>query len=453
MKQRSIANKVLNTKLHRIEQRSRKYPQATFNNLGHALDMDLLRACYRSLDAKKAVGMDGITKTQYGRKLETNLQDLLKRIRNGSYYPKPSRIIEIPKVDGSARPIAISCTEDKIVQEAVHCILERVYEPHFLDCSFGFRPNRNAHQALTNLDKRLLQERCRAVVDIDLRQYFNTIPHKPFGKILQKKVKDRRLLYLIIKLLKAPILDKDGNIQRNEIGSPQGSILSPLIANVYLHYVLDEWFVHVNREQYRGTAHAVRYADDVLFSFDSMKEAEVFHKELIKRLESFGLSVNKSKTKIIPCGTRVAREYAKAGKKMPTFTFLGFLHVWGKSKNRKQNKIFWRIKRRTDPVRYRKKLAELKTYLMRYRHNKRLIPYTISVIKGYMNYFAVNDNIYRISSFLKVVRRLLFRALNRRSQKKSYNWERFQKILDLNKYPQPSILVNLFFASKSYSMK
>jgi len=211
--------------------------------------------------------------------------------------------------------------------------------------------------------------------------------------------------------------------------------------------------VQVNREQYRGTAHAVRYADDALFSFDSMKEAEVFHKELIKRLETFGLSVNESKTKIIPCGSRVAREYAKARKKMPTFTFLGFLHVWGKSKNRKRNEIFWRMKRRTDPIRYRKKLADMKTHLMRYRHSKRLIPYTISVIRGYMNYFAVNDNIYRIGSFLTIVKRLLFRALNRRSQKKSYNWERFQKILDLSGYPKASVLVNLFFVSKSYSMK
>lgn len=207
-----------------------------FNNLGHALDLDLLRICFHSLDAKKAVGVDGITKQQYERKLESNLQQLLLRIRNGSYYPKPSRIAEIPKADGSKRPLAISCIEDKIVQEAVCCILERIYEPHFLDCSYGFRPGRNAHQALAALDKRLLKESCKSAVDIDLRKYFNTIPHKPLGKMLQKKVKDRRLLFLIIKLLKAPTLNKDGTLQRNEIGSPQGSILSPLLANIYLHY-------------------------------------------------------------------------------------------------------------------------------------------------------------------------------------------------------------------------
>lgn len=453
MKQHSFAIKTLNTKLARIEQRSRKYPQATFNNLGHALDLDLLRTCFHSLDAKKAVGMDRITKEQYGRKLESNLQELLKRIRNGSYYPQPSRIVEIPKTDGSTRPLAISCTEDKIVQEAVRRILEQIYEPHFLDCSYGFRPGRNAHQALSDLDKRLLKENCQAVVDIDLRKYFNTIPHKPLGQILQRKVKDRRLLCLIIKLLKAPSLDKDGQAQRNEVGSPQGSILSPLLANIYLHYVLDEWFIQMNQELFKGTAHMVRYADDVLFTFGGMGEAQTFHKCLIARLETFGLAVNETKTRIIPCGSKIARWYAKTGKGMPTFSFLGFLHVWGQSMNRQRKEIFWRMKRRTDPLRFRKKLAETKTHLMRYRDSKGLIPYTISIVRGYMNYFAVNDNLDRISQFLALVKRLLFRALNRRSQKRSYSWERFQKVLDLNGYPKPSVLVNLFFASKSYSMK
>jgi RNA-directed DNA polymerase len=286
-----------------------------------------------------------------------------------------------------------------------------------------------------------------------LRKYFNTIPHKPLGRILQRKVKDRRLLYLIIKLLKAPTLDKDGKAQRNELGSPQGSILSPLLANIYLHYVLDEWFIQVNQEQFKGTAHMVRYADDVLFTFGGIEDAQIFHKCLIARLDAFGLTVNAAKTRIIPCGSRVARWHAKAGKEMPTFSFLGFLHVWGQSMNRKRTETFWRMKRRTDPARFRKKLSEIKTHLMKHRHSKGLIPYTLSIVRGYLNYFAVNDNLDRISQFLAVVKRFLFRALNRRSEKRSYTWERFQKVLDLYGYPRPSILVNLFFASKSYSMK
>lgn len=281
---------------------------------------------------EKGCRRGGITKKQYERKLESNLSELLKKIRNGSYFPKPSRIVEIPKVDGSKRPLAISCIEDKIVQEAVRRILERIYEPHFLDCSYGFRPDRNAHQALADLDKRLLKESCKMAVDIDLRKYFNTIPHKPLGRILQKKIRDRRFLCLIIKLLKAPTLDKDGKPQRNEVGSPQGSILSPLLTNIYLHYVLDEWFAQVNEKILRGTGHMVRYADDVLFTLDRREDAFDFHKALIARLQSFGLSVNEAKTRIIPCGSKVARWYANAEKKMPTFTFLGFMHAWGQSR-------------------------------------------------------------------------------------------------------------------------
>ena len=450
MGQLSFVVKGLITKLDRVEERSRKDPKATFNNLGHALDMDLLRTCFHSMDGKRAVGVDRITKEKYGEKLELNLGLLLIKIRNGSYYPKPSRIVEIPKVDGSTRPLAISCFEDKIVQDAVRRILERIFEPHFLDCSYGFRPNRNAHQALAALDKRLLQESCRAAVDIDLKKYFNTIPHKPLGKILQTKVKDRRFLYLIIKLLKAPTLDQNGMPIRNELGSPQGSILSPLLANIYLHFVLDVWFSTMNTELFRGTAHMVRYADDVLFTLGRKEEAELFHELIIKRLAEFGLEVNKAKTRIIACGSKVAKWHDSEGMKMPSFSFLGFTHVWGRSMNRKRNEIFWRMKRRTDPLRYRKKLSEIGIHLMKNRHSKGLIAYTILVVKGYLNYFAVNDNLRKVAQFLRAVKRLLFRALNRRSQKRSFTWDRFQAVLDLSGYPKPSILVNLFYLSRGY---
>jgi group II intron reverse transcriptase/maturase len=402
------------------------------------------------LDAKKAVGVDKITKEMYGNKLESNLLDLLKRIRNQSYYPKPSRIVEIPKVDGSKRPLAISCIEDKIVQEAVRRILEKIFEPHFLDCSYGFRPGRNAHQALAALGKRLLQKNCWMAVDVDLKKYFNTIPHRHLGKILQTKVKDKRFLYLIIKLLKAPTLDKDGTISKNEVGSPQGSILSPLLANIYLHFVLDVWFKKLNEEELKHEGHMVRYADDVLFTFDTAKSAKQFHRDLINRLTDYGLEVNSEKTKIIPCGPRLATKYAEMGKKMPTFTFLGFLHVWGRSFNRKQGIEFWRIKRRTDPKRYRKKLSEIRSHLFKHRHDKQLIPYTLSVIRGYVGYFAVNDNGPRMIKFLQTVRRFLFEALNRRSNKKSYNWKRFQVILEASKYPTKVQLVDIFFNSSDY---
>lgn len=450
MRQLSFADKQLSTKLDRIEARSIKDPMAVFNNLGHAIDLDLLRTCFNSLDGNKAVGMDRITKKQYAENLEANLEKLLTRIRNGSYLPKPSRIIEIPKPDGSTRPLAISCIEDKIIQEAVRRTLERIFEPHFLDCSYGFRPGRNAHQALASLDRRLLKESCRMAVDIDLKKYFNTIPHKPLGRILQKKVRDKRFLYLIIKLLKAPTLNEDGSITGNEVGSPQGSILSPLLANIYLHYVLDKWFERLNQEQIRGTGHMVRYADDVIFTFESKQGAMTFYAALLRQLEAFGLSVNPEKTRIIDCGSKVAAWYASRGRRMESFSFLGFTHVWGRSLNRKRNETFWRMKRRTDSERMRKKLKLIKENLLKNRHRKRLIQYAIRIVKGYLNYFAVNDNLVQIRKFLMRVRRLIFKALNRRSQRRSFNWAQFQKILDLKKYPKAAIYVNLFFVSKSY---
>jgi len=295
----------LQTKLDRVEQRSRRDQKTVFNNLGHILNLEMLRTCYHSLDGSKAVGIDGIRKEKYGEKLEENLARLLSSIRTGSYHPRASRIVEIDKVDGSKRPLAISCFEDKIVQEAVKRILERIFEPMFLNCSHGFRPGRDCQSALVALNKHLMDKSCGAVLEIDLRRYFNTIPHEPLVRMLESKISDKRFLYLIIRLLKAPTL-KDGLPERNEIGSPQGSILSPLIANIYLHYVLDLWFAWQNRRKFGDSASMIRYADDVVFTFRSLPEAESFRTELMERLNKFGISINESKTRALVNGPREA---------------------------------------------------------------------------------------------------------------------------------------------------
>lgn len=393
MSQHSKVAKTLPTKLDRVERRARQDSRCVFNNLGHIIDVELLRQCFMGLDGNKATGIDGINKDTYGRGLENNLKRLLGEIRNGSYHPKPSRIVEIPKVDGSKRPLAISCFEDKIVQEAARRVLERIFEPRFLDCSYGFRPGRNAHQALAAVTRNTMdRKRCRALVDIDLRKYFNTIPHEPLVKILRFKISDERFLHLIIKLLKAPTLDENGVARRNEVGCPQGSILSPLAANIYLHYVLDTWFEKENRMQLCGEGRMVRYADDVVFTFPSLMHANKFLDLISKRLGQCGLSINNEKTRVIICGPIVAEHHARQNDQMPSFTFLGFIHVWGKSRNEKQNKEFWRIKRRTCPKRFRAKLKEVTSYIKRNRHQKTLVPHMKLVTQGYLNYFAVTDN-------------------------------------------------------------
>jgi len=290
---------------------------------------------------------------------------------------------------------------------------------------------------------------CRALVDIDLRKYFNTIPHEQLVKILRFKISDERFLHLVIKLLKAPILDENGVARRNEIGSPQGSILSPLAANIYLHYVLDVWFEKQNRIQMFGMGTMVRYADDVVFTFPSMVHAKKFQSLISDRLNECGLSINEEKTRVIPCGQMEAEYCARHNRQMPSFTFLGFIHVWGLSRNRKLNTEFWRIKRRTCPKRFRAKLKEVTKHIKQNRHQKTLVPRMKRVTQGYLNYFAVTDNGKRTSQFILEVKRTLFKWLNRRSQRKSYTWEGFTMRLEQIQFPTNKILVNIHSLSRA----
>jgi len=443
-------NKALATKLERVEQRSRNDRGAVFNNLGHLVDLDLLRDCYLGLDGAKAVGTDGVTKDEYGKNLEANLRHLLVRIRKGSYHPQVSRIREIPKSDGSMRPLAICCFEDKIVQDAVRRVLERIYEPMFMSSSHGFRPGKSSHTALVALSGSLNDWECGAVLEIDLRKYFNTIPHEPLIRLLKLKIADPKFLWLTIKLLKAPILNEEGTEEVNVIGSPQGSILSPLIANIYLHYVLDIWFSWLNDSEYGGGANMVRYADDVVFTFRGLSQAEAFQKQVTQRLGSFGISINPSKTKAVVWGKREAQRRERLGTRMPTFTFLGFLHVWGTSIQRKTGQRFWRVKRRTCPLRLRKKVADIKSYIKKHRHARDLLPRIVRIIRGYLNYFAINDNEKKINQFVQSIRRYLFKYLNRRSQRRSLTWARFSEVLEFVGFPKAKVLHNLFFDSRSY---
>ena len=438
-------HEILRTKLERVMERSKQNRDAQFNNLGHIIDLELLRQCYLSLDGSKATGIDGVTKEEYGKELDKSLQELLLKIRRGSYHPKASRIVEIPKIDGSTRPLAISCTEDKIVQEAVRRVLESIYEPIFREESHGFRPGKGCETALLALDKAIMKTKCGAVLEIDLRKYFNTIPHEPLEKMLRIKIKDERFLYVVLKLLKAPVMGADGKQSPSKIGSPQGSIVSPIIANIYLHYVLDVWFAWINRKQFEDSARLVRYADDCVFTFRTIGEAESFLKVLTDRFTKSGITLHEGKTKILLSGQVNAARMKKLNRKMPAFTFLGFLHVWGQAMNRKTCKTFWRIKRRTDPVRMTKKLLEIKEYIKSHRHDKDLLMYVKSVVTGYLNYFAINDNSKRATLFLKEVRRMLFKWLNRRSQKRSYNWAKFIEILNKIQFPSRIKIRNVFF--------
>jgi len=440
----------LTTKLDRIEQRSKQNPQEVFNNVGHVIDKNLLRICFYSLNGKKAVGIDGVTKKQYEEGLEERLEDLLTRIRRGAYRPKAARIVEIPKTDGTKRPLAISCTEDKLVQDAVRRILERIYEPIFLDSSHGFRRRRGCDTALVALDKALGNWRdCGAVLEIDLRRYFNSISHENLIRILRSKITDERFIRLVINLLKTPTQTEDGP-KMNERGSPQGSIASPWLANIYLHYVLDLWFEKINKEQYGGRAQMVRYVDDGVFVLPSLRDAENLRAQLAQRLAQFGIELHEGKTRLMRAGKREASWHAMTGRgRLPSFTFLGFIHVWGRARNRRTGHIFWRIKRQTDPQRFRKKVAEMREAIKKHRHDRMLLHRVSQIVRGYLNYFGINDNGWRCKRFKDEVLQILYRELNRRSQKRGVTWCKLKKALKRVDYPFNIHLKSLFFDWKN----
>jgi len=428
------------TKLERIGKLAKEQKDIIFNNLGHIVDLTLLRECYHQLNGKKAVGIDGVTKDIYELRLEDNLQDLLMRIRKDAYKPQASRIVEIPKEDGSTRPLAISCLEDKIVQMAVSNILTEVFEPLFLSCSYGYREGYNAHKALRQLIK--YNDSCPngATVEIDLQKYFNSIPHEMLMEILSKKISDKRFLKLIFTLIRSPIL-VNGKAEINKKGCPQGSIISPILANVYLHYVIDEWFERIKISHIKGRAEQVRYADDMVFVFQYKEEAKRFYEVLPKRLNKYGLQLHESKSQVLPSGGKASAEAHIRGKRLPVYKFLGFVCYWGQSRNGS-----WRLKYKSRADRFSAKLKGLRKYLKENLHQetKQVFLRIIRVVKGWINYHAVSDNKRRVKSFIDKVARTLFWWINRKGGKRKLNWKSFQKMLKAYKFPSRFKTISMF---------
>jgi RNA-directed DNA polymerase len=421
------------TKLDRIGELSASQSDIVFNNLGHMIDYDLLKELYTNLDGKKAVGVDKVSKEAYGENLIEHLTCLLERIRRGTYKPKPARITEIPKEDGSKRPLAISCLEDKLVQLAVSKILSRIYEPLFLDSSYGFRPGRGCHDAIKALNKATFRNWNGAVVEIDIKQYFNRIPHKEIMVFLNKKISDKRFLRLIHVLVTMPTIQ--GNVTTvNTIGCPQGSIVSPILANIYLHYVIDDWFRSIGQSHFGGRAEMVRYVDDMVFTFESMHEARRFYNVLPKRLAKFGLEMHREKSSIIPAGHAAALRAHKEKRRLPTFVFLGFTCYWGKSR-----RGFWTLRFISRRDRFTTTLKGLKKYLrnnLTTRDTPAVIMTLIRMVRGWVNYHHISYNWRRVSSFIELSKRILLKWFNRRGGKKQVAWQKFMQIPEFYGFPR-----------------
>jgi RNA-directed DNA polymerase len=428
------------TGVERIAHRARQEPQTRYTSLMHHFTVDNLRACFESLDAKKAVGVDGVTKAMYGQDLETNLQDLHRRLHQMAYRPKPVRRVEIPKEDGSTRPLGISCVEDKIVQEMVRRLLEAIYEPVFIDTSYGFRPGRSCHDALRQLNHEVMSEPVNWLLDMDLAKFFDTMPHTEILAVLSERIADQKLLRLIARMLKAGV-QTPGGVVADELGSPQGSIVSPVIANAFLDHVLDQWFVTVVRQHCRGYCALIRYADDALAVFEREDDARRVWRVLPLRLGKFGLRLNTEKTRLLAFGKRQAWRAFRDGTRLPTFDYLGFTHYWGRSRTGKA-----RLKRKTSKKRLRRALVEINHWLRQERNARKLPDLWQAVsrkMRGHFNYFGVTDNSPALYRFERVVQRLVLKWLNRRSQRRSFTWESFCRYAKRHPLPRPGRLVPL----------
>ncbi len=421
--------------LGRVREAARRDGKIRFTALLQHVNVDLLRASYGALNHDAAAGVDGVTWHAYGQDLESNLEDLHDRVHRGAYRAPPSLRQYIPKPDGRQRPLAIAALEDKVVQRAVATVLEQIYEEDFLGFSYGFRPGRSQHDALDALAVAITNRKVSWILDADVAGFFDSLSQEWLMRFLEHRIGDQRLLRLIRKWLKAGILEQ-GRVTVAVQGTPQGSVISPILANVYLHYALDLWVNQWRQRQARGDVYIVRYADDFVVGFQYRSDAERFRADLEDRLERFALALHPDKTRLIEFGRFAASNRAGRGLGKPeTFAFLGFTHICAKSLRGK-----FLLRRKTQSKRMKAKLKAVKVELAQRRHQSiaEQGQWLGQLVTGYFAYHAVPTNGPALSAFRYSIRRLWLRALRRRSQNDRMTWDRFAKRAD-HWLPVPTI--------------
>jgi RNA-directed DNA polymerase len=395
----------------------------------HHVTPERLRESYHALKRNVASGVDGVTWEVYGENLGDNLRDLHKRIHTGTYRAQPAKRIYLPKPDGTRRPINIQCIEDKVAQQAIVTVLTEVYEADFLGFSYGFRPGRGQHDALDALQCGLVRRRVSWVLDTDIRGFFDAVDHEWMMKFLQHRIGDKRILRLISKWMKVGTID-DGERRRSTQGTPQGAVISPLLANVYLHYVFDLWSHAWRGRHAQGDVIIVRYADDTVAGFQHAHEAGRFLEQLKERMRKFGLELHAEKTRMIRFGRFATRQCKERGQGKPeTFDFLGFTHYC--SRARKSGKFI--VGRKTNKKKMRAQLQAIKSALRRRLHRPvgETGQWLHRVLTGHMNYYAVPGNMRSLESFSQQVKIYWLKSLRRRSQRSRMTWERFSRLLKM----------------------
>ena len=429
------------TKLQRIAEKASKDNRCQFTSLFHLMNRELLLGCFMSLRGKAASGIDNITKETYSKNLDANIDSLLTRLHKMSYRPQPVLRVYIPKPGSiKRRGLGIPALEDKLVQAGLVRIIQSIYEQDFIDDSYGFRPNRGCHDALRALSQTVESESVNYLVEADIKGFFDQVDWEQLMKFLQHRIADERILRYIKRFLRAGI-QEDGQYKASERGTPQGGVISPILANIYLHYTLDVWFEKRIKQQSHGYARQIRYADDYIACFQSEQEAVRYMEAMEARLKQFHLEVAPEKTRQIEFGKYAQAKAKSRGEKVETFNFLGLTHYCSRSRDGKR----FRMKRKTISQRFTAKLVGYKEWL---RLNRTLptidiLKTTAAKLRGHFAYYGVTDNIRSIGNFAYEVTRTLFKWLNRRGKRGCYTWEKFYKLLKLYPLPKARIMVNL----------
>lgn len=433
---------MMETKLQRIAEKARKDSGCRFTSLFHLMNVEMLRECFRRLRKDAATGIDKVTKAEYEENLEENLAVLVEKLHRMAYIPQPVRRVYISKPGSDKkRPLGIPALEDKLVQAGLARLLTAIYEQDFIEDSYGFRPGRSCHDALRALSCEVEGGQVHYVVDADIKGFFDNVDHEWMMKFLGHRIADKRVLRYVMRFLKAGIME-DGVVSASDKGTPQGGLISPILANIYLHYSLDLWFVGVFQKSCCGRSCIIRYADDFVVCFQREVDATRFRHELDERLAKFGLEISPEKTKIIEFGPFAESKAKRSGGKAATFDFLGFTHYCSRTRDGRH----FRMKRITSRNKFTAKIRMVKDWLRANRTlpTRELMGKVVAKLRGHFAYYGVTDNSRGISRFAYEVRCLLFKWLNRRGKRGCMSWDKFNRFLKKFPIPQPRITVNLF---------
>ena len=433
-------------KLSLISEHAKREPQLQFTSLAHLLNKGFLKDCYNSLNRNKAVGIDGVCWKDYGEDLDDNVEWLLTRMKRKKYNPIPARRVYIPKDEKEKRPLGISALENKIAELGITRILRSIYEEDFLDCSFGFRPKRNCHQAINRVDKLIMTKPVNHIVEADIKGFFDNVSHEELLRFLEIRIVDRTLLELIERFLKAGYVD-GGLLVRSESGTPQGSILSPKLANIFLHYVLDTWFNETVKSSVSGFCELVRYADDFVCVVQSAEDAQRIEKALNARFERYGLEIHPDKSRALSFGRFESENAMRQDRRSNTFDFLGFTHYCDKSRKGK-----YKVGHKTSRKKFKAKCKDMNLWL---KSTRNLVKTKVwwkvlrAKLHGHYQYYGVSGNMPSISKYYSITVRFVHKWLNRRSQKKRMSWSKLKNYLSCYPLPKPSIKHDLYTLSRA----